>query len=110
MADLTCAGERTLLWDAVAEAASALATYAAENAGCRLRVLALTDGKDEGSRTAPAAVLQELARHGIILDSVVVGPVPDFSLDAAAKFSGGTAHRLLSWSEAQAQTRRCCHC
>ena len=46
-------GERTLLWDAVAEGTRALLAYRARHAGCALRVLVLTDGKDEGMNPNP---------------------------------------------------------
>ena len=95
-------GERTLLWDAVAEATQQLLAYRTRHAGCALRVLVLTDGKDEGSAAPPAEVLREVQARGVLLDSIVVGAVPDFTLDAAAEMSGGSCHRPGSWAEAQA--------
>ena len=65
-------------------------------------MLVLTDGKDEGSAALPAEVVREVQARGVLLDSVVVGAVPDYTLDAAAEMSGGSCHRPGSWAEAQA--------
>ena len=95
-------GERTVLWDAVKEATDALIEYRSRHPGCALRVLVLTDGKDEGSSSFPDDVMRDVVSHDIVIDSCVVGAVSDFMLDAAAERSGGSCHRPSSWPEAQA--------
>jgi ubiquitin-protein ligase len=101
------AGTKTCLFDAVTSACAKLAAFrrghCPEGAGALvLRVLALTDGEDEGSSASAAEALKALRREGVILDSIVLGARSrrSFDLDALAAESGGAPFRPPSWEDA----------
>ena len=55
-------------------------------------MIALTDGVDNRSTAKAETALSELLRHGVVLDSVLIGnPLCGLDLHAVAKLTGGHA-------------------
>lgn len=71
--DAIVASGNTRLFDALQQAALALADFSKENPRARLRIVCLTDGEDTGSSTRPHDVARALQTQGIVVDSLLIG-------------------------------------
>lgn len=63
----------TLLFDAMVVAAQKLLNFKKKYPNCILRILALTDGEDTGSKSSIVDTTQLLLDSNILVDSFVVG-------------------------------------
>jgi hypothetical protein len=59
----------------------------------RLRIICLTDGRDQGSGSSPHTVAAALQRDGIVLDSVLVAPFEDHTLRGISAATRGYCFR-----------------
>ena len=88
-----CAGD-TCCYDALVEAADILQKFVQarpqQTANTRLRIVCLSDGKDNKSTRTPAAVASRLQADGVLLDAIMIGDAPA-DLQAVAKSTGGYA-------------------
>ena len=88
------ASGQTALWDGISTAVERLAAYRAAlvekgQTAPLLRVVALTDGMDNKSKTGPEKLANELLENGVMLDCVLVGSMYDKKLPAVARLTGG---------------------
>ena len=79
----------TRLFDALQTAAEQLSTFATKHPRTKLRVLALSDGRDTLSSVPAHSVCALLQRRGVTLDAVCVGNETSDALRAIAKATGG---------------------
>lgn len=63
----------TLLFDCVFKAVQDLLTFRKQYPDCLLRIMALTDGEDTGSRTPVPVLADMMIQHDIVIDSFAVG-------------------------------------
>lgn len=86
---------QTLLWDGLDVACRSLTDlkrrYELHN--CRLRVLVLTDGRDDGSSTAAHVVARKLQEAEVVVDAVMVGDELDLRLKPVCVATGGGLFR-----------------
>jgi hypothetical protein len=81
----------TALWDGIDKAKEMLIDFKRKNPLSKLRIIALTDGKDNDSVKGPAPLCQELYDANIVLDSLVVGSRKTQDLFKMSKHTGGYA-------------------
>ncbi|XP_053740335.1 uncharacterized protein LOC128770101 [Synchiropus splendidus] len=79
----------THLYDALLVGLEELLKVEARFPECRLRILCLTDGNDEGSVSKPEDVASRLVTSGIIVDSVLLGDVHNNMLHGISNATGG---------------------
>jgi ubiquitin-protein ligase/ubiquitin/uncharacterized protein YegL len=84
------ASGETALYDALDEAADALAEFKEEYPECKLRIIVLSDGDDTASDAEPWNVAKKIQTHNIVCDSVLIGEgSKNKMLRAISKASGG---------------------
>ncbi|XP_041956466.1 uncharacterized protein LOC121715137 isoform X1 [Alosa sapidissima] len=79
----------TPLYDALAKSASELSKIRATFPECRLRVICLTDGNDEGSNSTAVSVVNKLLSNSIVVDGILVGEVVNNVLHGISNVTGG---------------------
>ncbi|XP_042170117.1 uncharacterized protein LOC112249387 isoform X2 [Oncorhynchus tshawytscha] len=79
----------TVLYDALKRGMSQLKQVGEQFPDCRLRIICLTDGKDDGSMTEPDAVTTKLMSLNIVVDAIVVGKVDNNVLHGISNATGG---------------------
>ncbi|KAJ7994689.1 hypothetical protein DPEC_G00252100 [Dallia pectoralis] len=79
----------TLLYDALKHGISELEKVHIQFPDCRLRIICLTDGMDEGSTSEPEAVAAKLINTNIIVDAIIVGKVDNLILCGICNATGG---------------------
>lgn len=86
----------TALWDGLMKAREMLVSFQSAHPKSKLRIIALTDGEDNGSTSEPGDVCQALYDSNIVLDSIVVGTSCTSDLFRMSKHTGGYAFQPLS--------------
>lgn len=89
--DTVKTGSRTALWDGIRKSCEMLVEHRARHAGVKLRIIALTDGLNNDSRAAPKDICDELYKHDIVLDAIVIDTTETWDLFKIAKHTGGCA-------------------
>uniref|UniRef100_A0A8C7N999 Uncharacterized protein n=3 Tax=Oncorhynchus kisutch TaxID=8019 RepID=A0A8C7N999_ONCKI len=79
----------TVLYDALKRGMSQLKQVGEQFPDCRLRIICLTDGNDDGSMTEPDAVTTKLMSLNIVVDAIVVGKVDNNVLRGISNATGG---------------------
>ncbi|XP_038856236.1 uncharacterized protein LOC120053055 [Salvelinus namaycush] len=79
----------TVLYDALKRGMSQLKQVGEQFPDCRLRIICLTDGNDDGSMTEPDAVTTKLMSLNIVVDAIVVGKVDNNMLHGISNATGG---------------------
>ncbi|KAM4604629.1 uncharacterized protein ACJ7VT_016960 [Polymixia lowei] len=79
----------TVLYDALQHGASELEKVKTRFPDCRLRIICLTDGNDEGSTRQPVTVAAKLISSNIIVDSILLGNVQNNMLHGISNATGG---------------------
>lgn len=95
---LTVRGQRTRLWDAVYQAADQV-NGASADLPARQRMLIVSDGHDEGSRTSIGLLTEAIDKRGIVVDSLIMtARTGAFAKDlrALAEVTGGEARDVAS--------------
>eukprot|EP01052_Picozoa_sp_SAG31_P004895 SAG31_NODE_208_length_20313_cov_6.143119_12_plen_1566_part_00 len=84
----------TCCYDALLKAADMLKRFKTKHPRqtihTKLRIVCLSDGKDNKSAATPATVAAQLQADGVLLDTIMIGKAPD-DLRAVAKATGGYA-------------------
>lgn len=88
----------TLMFDAIMYAAAELRAFKLRYPDCILRIIALTDGEDTGSRSSIEETSKELVEQGIIIDSFAVGANCD-GLKVVSKATGGKCYLTRNLEE-----------
>uniref|UniRef100_A0A7N6FEC8 UBC core domain-containing protein n=2 Tax=Anabas testudineus TaxID=64144 RepID=A0A7N6FEC8_ANATE len=83
------AAGRTLLYDGLHYGILELGKVKRKFPDCRLRILCLTDGNDDGSSRRPEAVAVNLIKSNIIVDSILLGRVENNVLHGISMATGG---------------------
>lgn len=81
----------TLMYDAVVIAAKSLKQFQAQYPNCLLRIVALTDGEDTGSKHSIEETTRLVIENNITIDSFAVGAQCD-GLKIISKASGGRCY------------------
>jgi len=63
----------TLMYDAVVVAVESLKKFQTQHPNCILRIIALTDGEDTGSKHSVEQTTGILSQNNIVIDSFAVG-------------------------------------
>ncbi|XP_010873797.2 uncharacterized protein LOC105013731 [Esox lucius] len=79
----------TVLYDALKRGMLQLKEVGEQFPDCRLRIICLTDGNDDGSMTEPDAVATRLMRLNIVVDSIIVGKADNNVLRGISNATGG---------------------
>jgi ubiquitin-conjugating enzyme E2 D/E len=79
-------------------AAAELRAFKLRYPDCILRIIALTDGEDTGSRSSIEETSKELVEQGIIIDSFAVGANCD-GLKVVSKATGGKCYLTRNLEE-----------
>ncbi|XP_064844619.1 uncharacterized protein LOC135555798 isoform X2 [Oncorhynchus masou masou] len=79
----------TVLYDALKRGMSQLKQVGEQFPDCRLRIICLTDGNDDGSMTEPDAVTTKLMSLNIVVDAIIVGKVDNNMLNGISNATGG---------------------
>ena len=79
------------MYDAIAVTVKSLADFKKQYPSCILRILALTDGEDTGSKHSVEEATRLVAENGIIVDSFAVGANCE-GLKVVSKASGGKCY------------------
>ncbi|ESZ96614.1 hypothetical protein SBOR_2981 [Sclerotinia borealis F-4128] len=90
--------KRTALFDAIDTAHDMLYTYKEEHpeSKTKLRIIALTDGQDNISKTSPEHICEWLCHTDIVLDSIFIGGSSPKDLFKMSKHTGGYAFQPTS--------------
>lgn len=89
--DGVSSGGKTALFDAVSRAKDMLVALKTKHPKIKSRIIALTDGQDNDSRTGPSTVCRELYDADIVLDAIVIGTNSTVDLFKMATHTGGYA-------------------
>ena len=81
----------TLMYDAVVTAVSSLKDFQVKYPNCLLRIIALTDGEDTGSKHSIEETTRILLKNNIVIDSFAVGANCE-GLKIISKASGGKCY------------------
>ncbi|KAL1007693.1 hypothetical protein UPYG_G00090320 [Umbra pygmaea] len=79
----------TVLYDALKRGMLQLKEVGEQFPDCRLRIICLTDGKDDGSMTEPDAVTTQLMSSNIVVDAIIVGKEDNNVLHGISNATGG---------------------
>eukprot|EP01116_Phalansterium_solitarium_P023797 TRINITY_DN851_c0_g1_i5.p2 TRINITY_DN851_c0_g1~~TRINITY_DN851_c0_g1_i5.p2 ORF type:complete len:522 (-),score=161.57 TRINITY_DN851_c0_g1_i5:965-2530(-) len=80
----------TRMYDAIQKAADSLVAFRTDHAGCALRIICFSDGKDTKSTAMPLQVVSALQRNSIILDGIrIADGASDTMLHTMCKATGG---------------------
>ncbi|CAB1338992.1 unnamed protein product [Coregonus sp. 'balchen'] len=79
----------TVLYDALKRGMSQLKKVGEQFPDCRLRIICLTDGNDDGSMTEPDAVTTKLMILNIVVDAIIVVKVDNNVLRGISNATGG---------------------
>ncbi|XP_063060431.1 uncharacterized protein LOC134453583 [Engraulis encrasicolus] len=90
----------TPLYDALQLSVEELDKVKKQFPNCRLRVLCLSDGDDNGSSKAPAYVANRLMNSNIVVDSINVGTSGNRILKAISHATGGCCFKPTTSAEA----------
>ncbi|KAL5320182.1 hypothetical protein ACEPPN_010983 [Leptodophora sp. 'Broadleaf-Isolate-01'] len=85
------ASGHTAIFDALNTASIMLRTTRSRYPKTKCRIILLTDGQDNNSSIQASTVSQDLYKHSIVLDAVVIGTTSTISLFKIAKATGGYA-------------------
>ncbi|KAH0538551.1 hypothetical protein FGG08_004884 [Glutinoglossum americanum] len=81
----------TALWDALKKGKDMLVAFKSKHPKTKLRIIALTDGEDNESKTKPDELCKELYDAEVVLDSIVIGSSSTTDLFKMSKHTGGYA-------------------
>ncbi|KAJ8357820.1 hypothetical protein SKAU_G00206140 [Synaphobranchus kaupii] len=90
----------TLLYDALNRGHSELQNMKKSFPNCRLRMLCLTDGDDQGSSSDPVQVAVKLIDANIVVDSVLLGQEQNTILHGISNVTGGCCFKPETSKEA----------
>ncbi|KAJ8352933.1 hypothetical protein AAFF_G00135630, partial [Aldrovandia affinis] len=90
----------TPLYDALNLGLSELQNVKKQFPGCTLRMLCLTDGHDQGSRSDPVEVAVKLINANIVVDSVLLGEQVNTVLHGISNTTGGCCFKPKTGKEA----------
>ena len=86
------------MYDAAAQAINSLLKFKARYPNCHLRILALTDGEDNGSKVSFQQVARLAVQEKIVVDSFAVGTNCE-GLKIISKASGGNCYLTRNLEE-----------
>lgn len=86
--NITASGD-TACWDAIALARDQLLVYAAKFPKARLRILCLSDGEDNKSKTIVSDIAMKLWQAKIVVDSFCLGQAKNLDLKTISYLTGG---------------------
>lgn len=86
------------MYDAVVKAVNSLRELKSKYPNCHLRILALTDGEDTGSKTSVEEATRLVVENNIIIDSFAVGAHCE-GLKIISKASGGRCYLTRNLEE-----------
>jgi uncharacterized protein YegL len=92
----------TAIWDSIALALDQLQQYAKQYPNAKLRIICISDGEDNKSKTTAVNIASQLLRGNIVVDSFCLGNTQNTELKTLSYLSGGYTFEPKTLEEAMA--------